>query len=200
MPKGAREGPLAVSVAATVEKAIASLPDALRSSLGTARAAEYEVVARPIGEAVDHYRRSGGLPGLPPAEQARLENAHGVWISELGVVLIRGDHPVLCGLDASAAEQFIAHVVWHEAAHALSISNCSWQDRRDGRRLLELCPPGIAEDIRSANYGVSSYTHEVVAEVFALLMGRRQRGQEGRPPWLDQEIYDLICRVTGWTA
>jgi len=76
---------------------------------------------------------------------------------------------------------------------------CSWQDRRSGQRLLELCPDGIAEDVRSANYGVLSYTHELVAEIFALLMERRQRGQEGKPEWLDPEIYDLICRVTGWT-
>jgi hypothetical protein len=191
---------ISLDVAATVDKAIASLPDSLRRSLGSVRAAEYEVVHRPIGEAVDHYRRSAGLPGLPPAERARLASAYGVWISDLGVILIRGDHPTLGGLSSSAAEQFIARVVWHEAGHALSIAHCSWQDRRTGRHLLGLCPDGIAEDIRAAKYGVSSYTHEVVAEIFALLMERRQRGQEGRPPWLDREIYDLICRVTGWTG
>src|ERR1700739_29516 len=106
-----REGPVALSVEATVEKAIGSLPAALRGSLGTARAAEYEVVYRPIGEAVDHYRRSAGLVGLSPVEQARLTDAYGVWISDIGVILIRGDHPNLRGLSPTAAEQFIAHVV-----------------------------------------------------------------------------------------
>ncbi|HLH15424.1 MAG TPA: hypothetical protein VKV16_11585 [Solirubrobacteraceae bacterium] len=122
-----------------------------------------------------------------------------MWIRDLGVILIRGDHPGLRGLEPTALEQFIARVVWHEVGHALSIARCSWQDRRNGRRLLELCPDGIAEDIRAANYGVTSYTHEVVAEVFALLMERKQRGQGGKPEWLNPEIYDLICRVTGWT-
>jgi hypothetical protein len=189
-----------IDVAATVDKAMASLSGALRASLGRVQAAEYEVVNRPIGEAVDHYKRSAGLDGVATAEKARLANAHGVWIREIGVILIRGDHPALRGLSARAAEQFVARVVWHEAAHALSIANCSWQDRRRGRRFLELCPDGIAEDIRSANYGVPSYTHEVVAEIFAILMERRQHGQEGRPAWLDREIYDLICRVTGWSG
>lgn len=154
----------------------------------------------PVGEAVDRYLLSAGFGGLPSAEQARLANAYGVWISEIGVILIRGDHPDLRGLSPQAAEQFIARLVWHEAGHALSVARCGWQDRRRGRHLLDLCPKAIADDIRAANYGVPSYTHEVVAEVFALLMERRQRGQEGRPPWLDPEIYDLIRRLTGWTG
>jgi hypothetical protein len=194
------EKSVAVDVRATVQKAMASLPPLYRPLLEGVGALEYEVVDQPIGEAVDHFRRSANLAALPRVERNRLADAYGVWIKDLGVVLIRGDHPRLLGLSPSAAEQFIARVVWHEVGHALSIARCSWQDRRNGRRLLELCPDGIAEDIRSANYGVPSYTHEVVAEVFALLMERRQRGQEGKPEWLDPEIYDLICRVTGWTG
>lgn len=190
---------VAVDVRATVQKAVASLPASYRQLLQDAGAIQYEVVDRPIEEAVDHFRRSAGLPGLSRAEKNRLADAFGVWIKDLGVILIRGDHPRLRGLAPAAVEQFIARVVWHEVGHALSIVRCSWEDRRSGRRLLELCPDGIAEDIRSANYGVLSYTHEVVAEVFALLMERRQRGQGGKPGWLDPEIYDLICRVTGWT-
>lgn len=200
MREDAGEGSVAVDVRATVQKAMASLPPSYRSLLEGVGALEYEVVDQPIGEAVDHFRRSAGLADLPRVERNRLADAYGVWIKDLGVVLIRGDHPRLLGLSPSAAEQFIARVVWHEVGHALSIARCSWQDRRKGRRLLELCPDGIAEDIRSANYGVPSYTHEVVAEVFALLMERRQRGQEGKPEWLDPEIYDLICRVTEWTG
>lgn len=198
MREGAEDESVVIDVRATVRNAMASLPASYSGLLKSVGAIEYEVVDRPIGEAVDHYRRSAGLPGLPRSEQRRLAAAYGVWIRELRVVLIRGDHPQLRGLEPSAVEQFICRVVWHEVGHALSIARCSWQDRRKGRRLLELCPDGISEDIRSANYGVPSYTHEVVAEVFALLMERKQRGQGGKPGWLDPEIYDLICRVTGW--
>jgi hypothetical protein len=190
---------VAVDVRATVQNAMASLPAPYRQLLRGVGALQYEVVDQPIGEAVDDFRRSAGLPGLATAEKTRLTDAFGVWIKDLHVVLIRGDHPRLRGLEPTAVEQFIARVVWHEVGHALSVARCSWQDRRNGRRLLDLCPDGIAEDVRSANYGVSSYTHEVVAEVFAFLMERRQRGQRGKPAWLDPEIYDLICRVTAWT-
>jgi hypothetical protein len=200
MREGASEESVAVDVSATVQNAMASLSAAHRQLLRGVGAIEYTVVHEPIGNAVDHFRRSAGLSGLPRTERSRLADAYGVWIKDLSVVLIRGNHPRLRGLSPAAAEQFIARVVWHEVGHALSIAQCSWHDRRAGRRLLELCPDGIAEDIRSANYGVSSYTHEVVAEVFALLMERRQHGQEGKPKWLDSEIYDLICRVTGWTG
>jgi hypothetical protein len=200
MREGAREKSVAVDVSATVQKAMASLPAPHRGLLEGVGAVEYQVVDEPIGEAADHFRRSAGLSGLSRAERNRLADAYGVWIKDLSVILIRGDHPRLRGLSPAAVEQFIARVVWHEVGHALSIVRCSWQDRRSARRLLERCPAGIADDIRSANYGVPSYTHEVVAEGFALLMERRQRGQGGRPEWLDPGIYDLICRVTGWTG
>jgi hypothetical protein len=186
-------------VHATVKNAMASLTASHRQLLEGVGAVQYEVVTQQLGQAVDDFRLSAGLQGLPRAERTRLGAAFGVFIKDLGVILIRGDHPRLRGLEPVAAEQFIARVVWHEVGHALSIGRCSWQDRRSGQRLLDLCPAGIAEDVRSANYGVLSYTHEVVAEVFALLMERKQHGQGGRPRWLDPEIYDLICRVTEWT-
>jgi hypothetical protein len=197
MPEDMSE-PIAIDVSATVERAMAALPAEHRRVLEGVGATEYATVYEPIGDAVDHFRRSAGLPGLLRAEKHRLANAYGVWIKDLSVVLIRGDHPRLRGLSSDAADQFVARTVWHEVGHVLSMERCSRDDRRNGRRLLELCPDGVAEDIRSANYAVSSYTHEVVAEVFAILMERRQYDRGGKPQWLDPEIYDLICRVTGW--
>jgi hypothetical protein len=38
----------------------------------------------------------------------------------------------------------------------------------------------------------------LVAEVYALLMGRRRRGAIGRPEWLSEKIYELVRRVVGW--
>jgi hypothetical protein len=46
---------------------------------------------------------------------------------------------------------------------------------------------------------VGGYTHELVANVYALLMIRRWRNVLGRPEWLNEEIYNLVVRVTGWT-
>jgi hypothetical protein len=58
--------------------------------------------------------------------------------------------------------------------------------------------PSMAENIRSADYRQREYTHEIVAEVHALLINRRRRGATGRPPWLSTEIYELVRRVVGW--
>jgi hypothetical protein len=32
-----------------------------------------------------------------------------------------------------------------------------------------------------------------------MLIGRRRRDEVGRPEWLNDEIYKLVMRVTGWT-
>jgi hypothetical protein len=58
----------------------------------------------------------------------------------------------------------LAHLAWHEWAHALSVERCSREDLAAGTRLLELAPPGVREVIRDAGYGSGDYTHEVIAE------------------------------------
>jgi hypothetical protein len=93
----------------------------------------------------------------------------------------------------------LARTAWHEWRHALSVARCSRDDVAAGTRLLGLAPAGIREGIRRAGYGSTDYTHELVAEIYALLMARRQRKASGRPPWLSDEIYSLVKRVTGWS-
>jgi hypothetical protein len=175
-----------------------SLPAAHRRLLETLGASRWRVVSEPLGVAVDGFRRSAGLPGLTHSAKKRLAEAFGVWIQELRVVLINAAHPDLAGLSAAAAEGFLARVAWHEWGHALSITRCSREDVFNGRKLLELCPPGVREGIRVAGYRPQSYTHELVAEIYALLMERRLRGASGQPSWLDDEIYSLLGRTAGW--
>lgn len=87
---------------------------------------------------------------------------------------------------------------WHEWGHALSIVRCSQEDVAAGRKLLELAPTGLCESILQAGYRSTDYTHELVAETYALLLARHRRGATGRPSWLDSEIYNLVKRVTDW--
>ncbi len=47
---------------------------------------------------------------------------------------------------------------------------------------MSLAPSGVEENIRRSGYRESEYTHELIAELYALLMSRRRRGQVGRPP------------------
>ena len=81
----------------------------------------------------------------------------------------------------------------------MSIGVCSAADVAGGRRLLELAPEGVRESIRKGGYRSSEYTHELVANVYALLMIRRRQDLSERPQWLNEEIYKLVVRVTGWT-
>lgn len=79
------------------------------------------------------------------------------------------------------------------------MTRCSPEDVAAGARLLDLAPEGVREGIRGGGYRVTEYTHELVAETYALLMARRHRKGFGKPPWLDDEIYSLVKRVTGWS-
>lgn len=126
------------------------------------------------------------------------DGAFGVWEPRLRVVLIRAEEPRLEGVDAATREEFLARVAWHEWGHALSVVRCEPADVARGRELLELSPVGIRERIRLAGYPVSQYTHEIVAETYALLMLRRVRGGSGRPRWLNNEIYRVLIETTNW--
>jgi hypothetical protein len=89
-------------------------------------------------------------------------------------------------------------VAWHEWGHALAFHQATQTDVTAGSRLLELAPAQLAANVRAADYRQREYTHEIVAEVYALLLARRRQGVTGRPPWLHAEIYELVRRVVGW--
>lgn len=121
-------------------------------------------------------------------------------MKDLRLLLIHGAHPKLAGLSPVSREQVIARLAWHEWGHALSVERCSPDDVANGSRLLALAPAGVREIIRTAGYRARDYTHEVIAETYALLMARRLREGSEQPPWLDDEIYKLLERVTEWSG
>lgn len=128
-----------------------------------------------------------------------LDRALGAWIPDLRIVVIDAGHEKHVGLDDATYEAVIARVAWHEWGHALSVVRATADDTSAGQRLLALAPTGVADLIRGAGYRHREYTHELAAEIYALLMARRRRGEVGKPSWLDQELYDLVRRLTGWT-
>ena len=153
----------------------------------------------PLGGVVEGFLRSGGHPALDRAARGELDRALGVWLPVLRIMLIDVGHAKLAGLDRGTYEAFIARIAWHEWGHALGVERCSQEDIAAGERLLGLVPEGVREVIRRGGYPRSQYTHELVAEVYALLVARRRRGSVGKPSWLEKEIYDLMRRVTGWS-
>jgi hypothetical protein len=181
-----------------LRRAWLSLPLAHRRLLEEVGASQWRAVDKPLGASANSFLRSSGHPGLPRAERAGLDDALGVWIEELRIVLVSAAHPALASLNATTYEAFLAHVAWHEWGHALGFARCSPEDVAAGARLLSLAPEGVRESIRRAGYRRRDYTHELIAEIYALLMERRRRNACGRPSWLNNEIYNLMQRVTGW--
>jgi hypothetical protein len=157
------------------------------------------VVDRPLGEQVHDLCVSAGLALPPEAALQRLNWALGTWIRELRLVIVDVGHPKHQSLDETSLEAVIARIAWHEWGHALSLDRATELDVADGSRLLSTAPAGIAKFVRAGGYGPSEYTHELVAEVYALLMARRRRGESEKPEWLTIEIWSLIVRVTGWS-
>lgn len=171
------------------------LPAGDRQLLEQIGAGRWEIVAEPLGAAVDARLRSAGHDGCSAARIQADNTALGMWISELRLVLINEGHEALINTDQSTREALSTWVAWHEWGHALSIDVQSAHDPTEGERLLALAPDGIRERVRRAHYPRREYIHELVAETYALLMRERVEGRSGRPSWLPNEIYNLMARV-----
>jgi len=182
-----------------VRSAWHDLPTTHQRLLQNIGAAQWNVVDRPLGAYVDELLRSGGYDPLTVAGQADLDVALGVWVPPLRLILVDAGHASFLGTDEPTYEAMLARVAWHEWGHALSVQRASSDDVAAGERLLELAPSGVSGFIRGAGYRSREYTHELVAEIYALLMSRRRRGQAGQPRWLHDEIYELVRRTTGWS-
>lgn len=166
--------------------------------LRAVKADAWEVTDQPLGRYIDRLCHSAGYASFPPAELRRLDAAAGLWIPELRLVVINVAHSSFEELGRTSLEYALARVAWHEWGHALAFHQATESDVRAGSKFLELAPSPIAANIRSTGYGQREYTHEIVAEVYALVMARRRRGFTGRPPWLHEEIFELVRRVVGW--
>lgn len=181
-----------------VRQAWRELPQRDRILLETINADQWQVCARALGTYADELLRSAGRGSLPKEEIARANDALALWVRELRVVLINESHPAFDALDAPTLNYDLSRVAWHEWGHALSIDRAQEEDIAAGERYVELLPDGLANLVRQAGYRRREYTHEVVAEIYAILMIRRRQGKTGRPPWLHPEVYELVRRVAGW--
>jgi len=182
-----------------VDLAWRDLPAEHRLLLDNIGARHRDVVDRPLGEYASELYVSAGHPALILGRRNELDRALGVWIEPLRTVIIDAGHPALEGLDDASYESMLVRAAWHEWGHALSSARATGDDISAGDRLLALAPSGIGEFVRGGGYRSSEVAHEVVAEIYALLMARRRRGEIGVPPWLNEEILELVRRVTGWT-
>jgi hypothetical protein len=181
-----------------VRQAWRELPRGDRDLLKEIRADQWEVCGRALGTYTDELLRSAGLGTLSESEIDRANAALALWVPDLRVVLINESHPAFDGLDGPTFAYDLSRVAWHEWGHALSLDRAEEGDISAGEHYVELLPKALARLVRQAGYRRREYTHEVVAEIYAMLMTRRRQGATGRPPWLHSEVYELVRRVAGW--
>lgn len=178
-----------------VQLAWDALPASHRGLLTNIGASRWEIVTRGLGDATDERLRSAGEIAPGRAQAAADNKALGMWVPSLRLVLINEMHQALLSADTATREALLTWVAWHEWGHALSVTNALPHDAGEGARLLALAPDGIRERIRRGNYPRREYIHELIAETYALLMRERIEGRPGQPPWLPDEIYQLISRI-----
>ncbi len=185
-----------------VEKIVAGawkeLPRADRALLKEIRADQWEVCHEGLGSRADAMLRSAGCGKLDRSEAARADEAVGLWIPQLRIVLLNAAHPSLVGLDRASLDLNVKCVAWHEWGHALSIDRAGDDDVARGPEYLALMPPELADAVRKSGYRRREFTHEIVAEIYSILVLRRRLGKAGRPEWLNAKIYELVRRVAGW--
>lgn len=171
------------------------LPSSHRRQLTLVGASQWEIVQVGLGHAAEERLISAGQRAPTKAQTAADDDALGMWVPALRLVLINELHPALVGTDPATREALLTWVAWHEWGHALSVTSSVPHDPSEGVRLLALAPDGIRERIRRGNYPRRDYIHELIAETYALLMRERIEGRPGQPPWLRDEIYQLISRI-----
>lgn len=181
-----------------VRRAWRDLPDQDRNLLEAIGAHHWAVYRRSLGVVADELLRTAGCGSLPAAEVNRANAALALWVPDIRVVLINESHPAFDGLDGPTLAYDLSRVAWHEWGHALSLDRTAEAEIRAGEHYVGLLPEGLARIVRQAGYRRREYTHEVVAEVYAMLMTRRRQGRTGRPDWLHPEVYELVRRVAGW--
>jgi hypothetical protein len=180
-----------------VRRAWRDLPPGDRVLLEAICADQWQVCKRALGTYTDELLRSADRGSLSAEEIARANDALALWVPELRVMLINDGHPAFDGLDGPTLTYDLSRVAWHEWGHALSLDRAGEEDIAAGEHYVELVPEGIAKNVRQAGYRRREYTHEVVAEIYAILMIRRRQGKTERPPWLHPEVYELVRRVAG---
>jgi hypothetical protein len=171
------------------------VPERHRELLQEIGADNWQVVSRPLGQVTLDLVTSAGR--TPPRRRQREadDDAVGVWLPEMRVVLINEAHRALLGADFTTRKAVLSWVAWHEWGHALSAISRDPHDPTEGERLLNLAPAGMRERIRRGNYSRDQYLHALIADTYALLMQVRVDGGCGRPSWLPEELLQLMSMI-----
>jgi hypothetical protein len=168
-----------------VRRAWLDLPSGDRVLLEAISADQWRFCERALGTYADELLRSAGRGLLPEVEITRANDALGLWVPELRVVLINESHSAFDGLDDPTLTYDLSRVAWHEWGHALSIDRAGEEDIAAGERYLALLPDGLAKFIRpeSAEGQLASRTLGATSlPVGSRVLSRRRRCESATSP------------------
>lgn len=135
-----------------------------------------------------------------PPNGSELENAAAVWLQERRTVAFNAPliEAALAGLDASTQRLLLQSVAWHEYGHALSLMRSTAEQRADGPRLLSLLTEGLRGAIRPDDYRPSQLFDEIIATLYALMVGRIREHGYGVPEFLHPDLFAAFQEVIPW--
>lgn len=137
-----------------------------------------------------------------PAPQ-RLSTAIAVWLPTRKVVAYNGpvlEHALDAELSRTTRQAILDNIAWHEYGHALSVTRASSEFKRQGPRLAELLPAGLRRVIEvPGSYGPREVFDEVIANVYALVIGRAvHENNYCLPTFLNPDVASAFTAVIPW--
>ncbi len=181
---------------AEIRAARAALPSAHRALLDQLRVQETAIEDWPEG-VIDLY----ATLREPAPTRAELDGAAAAWLNGLGTVAfnIRGLQLAVEGLDRPTRHILLSGVAWHEYGHALSVTRATREHRERGPELLDLLPDGIRQAIDyPARYRAAQVFDEIIATVYALLVGLVPTEGYIRPAYLHPAVFAAFEEVIPW--
>jgi hypothetical protein len=172
------------------------LPEAHRELLDQIGVQETAVEDWPDG-VIDLYRTLNE----PTPAPSTITGAAAVWLHERRTVAFNTTalRDAVHGLTTASRRHIVSAVAWHEYGHALSVHRATDEHRRHGLELLALVPDAIREAIDYPNrYRASQVFDEIIAGLYALLVGDVRSSGYVQPNYLHDDVYAAFQEVVPW--
>jgi phage tail protein X len=136
---------------------------------------------------------------VPP--RSSLDGAAAAWLHGLRTVVFNAGflRHAVHGLNEPTTRIVIANIAWHEYGHALSVVRAGAEQRERGLQLMDLLPQGLREAIDFPDrYRSSQVFDEVMATLYALMIGRVPSSGYSPPDFLHPDLFAAFQEVFPW--
>ena len=135
-----------------------------------------------------------------PPDRSLVANAAAVWLQERSTVAFNAPllRAVVHGLNESSMRAMIHPLVWHEYGHALSLMRATADHRVSGPYLVGLLPDGLRPAVIAGGYARLEIFDELVATLYALMIGRIRDCGYGAPDFLHSSVFAAFQEVIPW--